>query len=255
MNSLVFDRIIIKSFNGIGDLLFVTPTLKKIKEFYPNIHITVNTNYPDLLLNNPFIDKIGSDNEGIFLGYPDPIHAKNPIMHHIQFDYQIVKRACGLNKLPLFLTEDEAVPEIYLKKYEGAKSKIGVQVVHKGHWNKKKVWPFFSKICFDRRDILEPIVLQSIPELIKTISSYKAVLCAEGGISHIAKAVGTHAIVVYGGFAKPAWNGYKDHDNICKTLPCSYCYNPFPCKSEYEERECMRNISIDHIVNRIKKVK
>lgn len=254
MSSNTFDKVVIKSFNGIGDLLFVTPTLKKIKEIYPNTHITVNTNYPTLLANNPYIDKIGKENNGLFLGYPDPIHAVNPTMHHIQFDYRIIKKFYRLKKLPSFLTDEEMSPEIYLNKSKEKNNKIGVQVHHKGHWNKKKIWPYFSELCSQNPDIFEPILLcSSMPNLIKHISSFKEVVCAEGGISHIAKALNIPATVIYGGFAKPKWNGYKDHNNICNVLPCSYCYNPFPCVSKNRERECMHNISIEYVLGQVKK--
>ena len=245
-------NIIIKSRNGIGDLLFVTPTLRKIKEYYPDIHITINTNYPELLFDNPYIDKIGNENAGLFLGYPDPVHCKNPIMHHIQFDYQLVRNHFQLFKMPLFLDKEDEKPEIYNFLKGNKNKKIGVQVYHKGHWHLKKVWPFFKELCSYRPDLFEPIKMEkSISGLINKIASYRAVLCAEGGISHIAKAVNTHAIVIYGGFAKPEWNGYQDHNNICNVLPCSYCYNSHPCASKVINRECLYNIRIAQVLRQV----
>ncbi len=250
--------IIIKSFNGIGDLLFVTPTLKKIKEVYPERKIIVNTNCPELIQDNPYVDEINNLNNGVFLGYPDPIHAKNPTMHHIQSDYLIVKKFYNLTRLPDYLNEDEIKPEIYCREKIGKINKIGVQVYHKGHWHKKKVWPYFDELIRTNQDLFEPIpACKNKKELVNKVAGYKAVVCAEGGISHIAKAVGIHAFVIYGGFANPEWNGYKDHNNICNVLPCSYCYNPFSCLSiknkPFVERQCMKSISVEEVLGQIKR--
>lgn len=59
--------------------------------------------------------------------------------------------------------------------------------------------------------------------------------------------MGTQAIVIYGGFAHPSWNGYHDQINLTNTLDCSYCYNPLPCRKK-PERLCMRQISVDDVL-------
>ena len=244
--------IIIKSFNGIGDLLFVTPTLRKIKEFYPESKITINTNYPHLLTFNPHIDEIGNKNEGLFLGYPDPIHAKNPTMHHIQFDYRLIKKHFHLDLLPDLLKDEDVKPEMYGIEKTDKTNKIGVQVSHKGHWHLKKVWPYFEKLIKSNPELYEPIPkCKNVIDLVNKINKYKAVICAEGGISHIARAVNTHAIVIYGGFAKPEWNGYQNHINISNSVVCSYCYNSFPCPANIISRKCLKDISIQHVIRKV----
>ena len=85
---------------------------------------------------------------------------------------------------------------------------------------------------------------------------FKAIVCAEGGISHIAKAVGTPAVVIYGGFAKPEWNGYPDQVNICNPLHCSYCYNSRACEKPNDiERECMKQITLEQVRNAANDIK
>jgi hypothetical protein len=122
-------RILIKSFNGIGDLLFATPSLRVIKIAYPNSKIILNTNHPSLLQNNPFIDKIGTNNEGVFLGYDDPIHCKHPTTHHIYADWKIICSAYNLETPP-----PELKPEIYFDFKSKDRTGVGVQTMHKGHW-------------------------------------------------------------------------------------------------------------------------
>ena len=79
--------ITIKSHNGIGDLLFVTPALRVIKEKYPDCHLIVNTNRPSLLQNNPYVDEVGVKNEGVFLGYNAPDTGKLPDKHQEPEDF------------------------------------------------------------------------------------------------------------------------------------------------------------------------
>lgn len=238
------DGITIKSFNGIGDLLFVTPTLRVIKEAYPNVKITVNTNYPELVDTNPFVDHVNTGKDGVFLGYPDPIHIIWPIEHHIRSDWKVVCNAYGLETEP-----PAKKPELYLEVPGQNGDYIGVQVLHKGHWHKKKLWPKFNDLA-NRPGFMMIPYFGHVLQLIEFIATCKAVVCAEGGISHIAKALGIPAIVIYGGFARPEWNGYRDQINICNEKWCSYCYDPTPCKNEVE-RICMKEITVEQVLRAV----
>lgn len=239
-------KIIIRSFNGLGDLLFLTPTLRCIKGSYPESEVVVNTNCPELLKRNPFVDLINESRDGVFLGYADPIHCRNPTMHHILADWQIVCREYDLS-----LGAPALKPEIYTYiPFVRLSRGIGVQVMHKGHWDGKKVWPYFEKLIEVDSRCTEIPKTRTLDQLVHVIASFTAVVCAEGGISHIAKAIGVPAIVIYGGFAKPEWNGYEDQINLCNPLECSYCYNPKPCVHEIHKK-CMKDISIEKVVKEI----
>lgn len=235
----------IKSFNGIGDLLFVTPTLRRIKETYPDYRVVVNTNYPQLLERNPHVSVIGRVNEGVFLGYPDPIHAVPPDCHHIMSDFRIVKEAYGLNDMfgPMLK------PEVYCYREEEEKFRhVGVQVMHKRQWYGKKVWDDFDELA--TRPGFAPIPhVQNVKQLVQYVASCKMVVCAEGAISHIARAVDTPAVVIFGGFAQPMWSGYSVHRNIVNEKPCSKgCYSPRPCGSD---KVCMKEITIERVIQEV----
>ncbi|RLC88829.1 MAG: hypothetical protein DRJ03_00905 [Chloroflexi bacterium] len=240
---MVDKEIVIKSFNGIGDLLFVTPTLRVIKQTYPDCRIVVNTNRPELLINNPFVDVINRDREGVFLGYPDPIHRKHPTQHHIISDWEIVTKHYGL------VTErPELKPEIYLpfKHGEGG-GPIGVQVFHKGHWDGKKVWDGFPYLAAKSgfRKIPKCASMQALCEF---LTSCKGVVCAEGGISHLCRALDVPCIVIYGGFADPKWNGYKEQINVQQHTSCSYCYGSQACeRPNGVYKLCMKQITVAQV--------
>lgn len=229
--------IVIKSFNGIGDLLFLTPSLPVIKKAYPDLQVFINTNYPRLLSGNPYITKVNAVRGGLFLGYPDPIHAKEPTKHHIISDWEII-----CNAFHLVTEVPNLQPELYHNRPERG-DMIRVQLLHKGQWYGKKVWPEFQQLA--RRKGFESIPpLPDVTDLIRVIAESKAVVCSEGAISHIAKAVGTPAVVIFGGFASPRWSGYEDHINITSVQSCSYCYNPNPCPNGFT---CMRDITVDQV--------
>jgi ADP-heptose:LPS heptosyltransferase len=112
-------------------------------------------------------------------------------------------------------------------------------------WGGKKVWPYF-------RDVARVPGFNSIPkmdslqDLVRVIRGASTVVCAEGLISHIAAAVGTRAVVIYGGFLKPEWNGYSSQTNIVSNSCKISCYNNSPC--QYGQI-CMKSISIEEVIS------
>lgn len=232
----------IKSFNGIGDLLFVTPALQIIKQVYPNHTLVVNTNRPSLLKHNPYVDVIGSKNEGVFLGYDAPDTGRQPTCHHIITDWKIVREHYGLDILP----PSELRPQLFIKNLPDKRDIIGVQSHHKRNYHDKRVWPHFKELS--RQEGFEAIPMIKTGDkmigLVKKIASYKKVICAEGGISHIAAALRMPAVVLMGGFTNPIWTGYDDHVNLCSVVDCKYCFNLNPCKHNFK---CWKQFSLEYV--------
>ena len=226
--------IVVKSFNGIGDLLFATPALRVIKEAYPNSRIVFNTNKGELLLNNPFVDEIGRRDEGVFLEYPDPArcgHSKRPTQHHMITDWELI---CAAYKLET--ARPRCIPELYVTPLHTKRDAIGVQVIHKDYYHKKRIWPHLDRLSTERP--FEPIPQITGPgallKFIHKISEYRCLVTAEGGVTSVATALGIPCIVIYGGFMNPAWNGYDVNINITSNVDCMYCYNLFPCENDYQ---------------------
>jgi ADP-heptose:LPS heptosyltransferase len=251
--------LVIKSFNGIGDLLFVTPTLRVVKETYPLLKITVNTNFPTLVQRNPFVSHVGVKDEGLFLGYPDPIHQVLPTEHHIMSDWRIVTKHYGLET-----PEPALEPEIYLRGGRNGKQRvtglgIGVQKMEdcKPNWNCKRIWPYLNdllkEVAMCGHEIRQVPHFSAITELVSFIASLRLLVCTQGGLQQIAKAVGTPALVIYGGFAKPEWNGYADQNNLCNPKPCSYCWHPHPCVAE-NKLECLTEITLEQVKQEIERM-
>jgi hypothetical protein len=247
-------RITVKCFHGLGDLLYMTPTFRVIKEAYPEAHIKVNTHRQALLQGNPYVDQVGREDEGLSVRYVDPFHCKSPEMmptqHHILTDWEIITEHYGLTT-----PKPRLVPELYCFTKPKKRSKIGVQVDHKNLFHRKKEWPFFPELLEHETvmgERLEPITyFSSLNALVSFIASLRLVVCSEGGVQHIAAAVGTPAVVIFGGFLNPEVNGYPFNRNLVNRKPCSYCYNNLPCVAEVD-RQCLREITVPMVVEAIR---
>jgi len=231
-------NIIFHQFAGIGDCLFVTPALHVIKQAYPNSSITFHTNKSRLLKGNPWIDKIGNERKGVRATYTAPNSGKHPTKHHI---IEVWERICDAYNLQT--DTPKLKPELYLDNMPAKRNIVGVQIRHKRIYHSKRVWPKLEELS--KQDGFEPIPLvKTDQDFVRQIASYRIVVCPEGGVSHIAAALGMPAIVLMGGFTCPEWVGYDFHTNITSNIDCKYCYNNNPCKNNFK---CWDEVSINQI--------
>jgi ADP-heptose:LPS heptosyltransferase len=234
-------QIILKSFAGIGDLLLQTPSLSVIKEAYPGIQIVVNTLHGDILAGNPFISKVGKESNGFFPSYPDPRSGILPTTHHILAIWRLI---CA--HFSLETPSPKIKPELYVPGIIYSDDVL-VQVLHRNQWGGKKVWPHFEELI-SFPGYSEIPRMNNIRELVMLITGASCVVCADGLISHIAAAVGTPAVVIYGGFLRPEWSGYPFHRNLLNHLDCSPCYNTYHCSMD---KQCLREITVEQVMRSV----
>lgn len=75
-------------------------------------------------------------------------------------------------------------------------------------------------------------------------------LGVEGFLMHLAAAVQTSSVIIYGGYLDPSKSGYPENTNLFTELPCSPCGLTNHC--EYD-RECMRRITPEMVVEAVRK--
>ncbi len=82
------------------------------------------------------------------------------------------------------------------------------------------------------------------------LSVCKAFVSTEGGLHHAAAAVGTPAVVIFGGFISPAVTGYAAHRNLFTGtgLGCGARLNCTHC------RKAMENITVDQVVTELERI-
>jgi hypothetical protein len=62
----------------------------------------------------------------------------------------------------------------------------------------------------------------------------------EGFLMHLARAVDTRAVILFGGYTHPSASGYPENRNLFTALPCAPCGQPVHCG---HDRACMRQIT------------
>lgn len=97
-----------------------------------------------------------------------------------------------------------------------------------------------------RRRIKDSILMRphSFRQVLAALERASLYIGPEGGLHHGAAAVGTNAVVLFGGFIPPEVVGYAGQ--ICLTGGAKACGNTSPCQ---HCRQAMNNISVDEVVN------
>jgi len=71
-----------------------------------------------------------------------------------------------------------------------------------------------------------------------------------GGLMHLARAVDTKSVIIYGGFETPWQSGYDTNINITSRVNCSPCWKIQECLP----RKCMDNISSKEVIEAVEQI-
>lgn len=111
---------------------------------------------------------------------------------------------------------------------------MGHEIVQFKHKNSRRILP-------DAR-VVEP---RSFRQVLASLELAHLYIGPEGGLHHGAAAVGTDAVVLFGGFIPPAVVGYEGQ--VCLTGGAEACGSINPCD---HCRRAMSNITVDEVVDR-----
>ena len=94
----------------------------------------------------------------------------------------------------------------------------------------------------------------TLPEITALASRAKIFVGNDSGIAHIAAAVQTPSVVIFGSSNINHWRPWTNAPNevVCEKLPCQPCAG-YVCK-EFGEPKCILNVKIENVVNAIEKV-
>lgn len=115
-------------------------------------------------------------------------------------------------------------------------SNFGVRVV-------QFVPPGNEKLLAD----VEAIETPNFRSALAVLSRAALYIGPEGGLHHGAAAVGTDAVVIFGGFNSPKSTGYENHENISVGEPCGTVGRCLHCK------QAMESISVDRVLGSAEK--
>lgn len=262
--------IFIKSFSSaIGDSLLLSLLLPHLREIYPDKKIIVKTAHPELFLNNPYPDWVTNRHFKTTSKFIRP-------KYHI---FPGKTESIYLQMMKYFGFNFKSFPEIYLSTEEinNAKQEFNFEYIaicpigkQKFSGNRKE-WGFdnFQKIvnAFPEQNFVQ-IGLASdkllenvydgrgkkIRESAAIIYSAKFFVGLEGGLMHIAKAVGKRSVIIYGGVIAEESSGYEENINISSDIACSPCFNSDKKNGNCQKMDCMKQIKVEMVSKEIKKM-
>lgn len=85
----------------------------------------------------------------------------------------------------------------------------------------------------------------SLRESAAIIAASRLVVCQVGLLMHLARAVDTRAVVIFGGAEDPAITGYSANENLFTSVACAPCWMPNTCPYE---RKCMDAITPEQVL-------
>jgi Glycosyltransferase family 9 (heptosyltransferase) len=77
------------------------------------------------------------------------------------------------------------------------------------------------------------------------ISASKLFIGLEGFLAHLARAVDTRSVIIYGGRTPPEHSGYICNENLFTPMPCAPCWQWSSCEFD---RACMKQITVERVV-------
>ncbi len=94
----------------------------------------------------------------------------------------------------------------------------------------------------------------TLPEITALASQAELFVGNDSGIAHIAAAVNTPSVVIFGSSNRDHWRPWTDAPNeiVFETLPCQPCAGHF-C-AEFDEPECIKRIPVESVIKAIEKV-
>ncbi len=262
---------------GLGDTLLVAAVAREIKKKYgEKIKITVNCAKQDLLKNNPYINNISNRYDGIDLNYH---YGKHRSTNH--FDTNLIDIMC--NKVGI--TKPEHSVDLFLSDEEISNAKsiladvnlpfITLQTTSGFFDAGRKLWPdeYWKKLIdhLKNENITivqlggkEDIPIDGTINLINKLSireSAAIISLAElhigivSSLMHIAEAVNTKAIILFGGFERYGAHDYNHITPIESNIDCSPCglinTKMTPCTNDMK---CMREISPEIVIRKIRSI-
>ena len=89
----------------------------------------------------------------------------------------------------------------------------------------------------------------TIPQLAAILASFNALLCHDSGPMHLAAAVGTHVVALFGSQPLNIWQPIGEgHVTLQPPLPCTHCVSPGQCQPQDSyHNHCVRNITADRV--------
>jgi ADP-heptose:LPS heptosyltransferase len=273
------NKIYIKSWGGIGDVILTTPVFKEVKQQLPGYKVVVVCNSKrdmEVYENNPHIDSIVYSNS--FIGRLIALYERMGKVKIYNMDYgrlfpsilysqkaaQIIADILEIKltdtKLQLFTTEkEEAKAKEILNKY-----KRPVLIHITSNCSSNQMWPIINweelikttpEFTFIQLGLTNETRIQGAIDLRgKTTlrDAFSLMKHAHGFVgvvsflSHVTNAFDTKGVVLFGPSSVSVW-GHDNNINISKNLPCAPCIDTLHKHDCPFDKPCLRTISVQEV--------
>jgi lipopolysaccharide heptosyltransferase II len=107
---------------------------------------------------------------------------------------------------------------------------------------------------FDKSPLNIILHNKTLPEITAMAAKAKIFVGNDSGIAHIAAAVGTPSVVIFGSSNVAHWRPWTDAPNevVSENLPCAPCAG-YSCH-EFPEPQCIKRVSVEKVVAAIERV-
>lgn len=244
---------------ALGDNLIISFLAREIKKNYPYLFVVVETNWPELFKGNKNVDLVLNGKTAPFYHKVKYRIDENTTIHMLDQLIAGLPMEIGkwTRKVDVFL-DDADYPEVqrqlspkYIVICPEGKGKFSANRKEWGWENFQRLvdslheWSFIQiglkkdKLLDGVKDFRGVDILTAAYILKKAVTA----VVLEGGLMHLCNAVGTPAIVIYGGIVKPEVSSYDSNLAVVSTPPCSPCFTSERTLTPCLTMDCMKNIS------------
>jgi len=260
-----------RSSKAVGDNLLLTALLPGLRARHPGRRIVVETEHPELFQRNPHVAWATRAHLATTRRHLRPRYRVLP--GEAPRLYRQLLDSAGLRDEP------ETPPELRLAPLELAAARrdapgefLCVGPCGKGGFcGNRKEWGLenfaaalrgLSGLRFIQLgaagDPLLPGVLdrrgRPLREAAALLAVSRGLLGLEGGLMHLARAVGAPATIVYGGLVAARCSAWPGHEIVAATPPCSPCFSSEHSIGDCETMECMKAIEPAAVVAAVRRM-
>jgi len=259
---------------GLGDVLMCTPALREVKRLNPDCRITLYTDFPDLVEGLPFIDGARPWSERpddfVWLNYERSLPPRRHVARIIGDQLGVPVR----DVRPSYSVRQDLV-ERFRREWSGRPRPVIAVNRRAGAWTPNKEWPdAYWDILVSRLAARATVVdvgatpagpatvpdgsyldlrgRTTLPELFAAVAAADLLVTPETGSMHVAAAVGTPAVVIYGGYIDPVSTGYPGNINLYNPVECAPCWLRTPCP---HGKKCLHQITPDQVEAAVSRIR
>jgi ADP-heptose:LPS heptosyltransferase len=253
--------------HALGDNLLLSVILPELRRKNPESKIIVESKFPELFLNNPYVNWVTKT------------HFKTT-KNFIKPKYRILEdttKSIYEQMLAYISDLKEGNPELFLSKNEIEKQKenfkffvvapIGKQAfsANRKEWGIEKFQSLVSLILENTdfkvvqigavsdnllNSVIDKRGLQ-IRESASVMKNSIGFIGLEGGLMHLAKAVEIDSVIIYGGFINPRISQYENNINVVNLVECSPCFTSEESLSNCDTMICMKGITPESVFEKM----